>query len=270
MMGKLGEVNSERSEYGLVSIIMPAYNTVSYIKSSIASVLSQTYEDWELIVVDDGSTDGTVEAVEGIQDGRVRLLRNSSRSGAAESRNRALREMRGRWVAFLDSDDEWLPEKLEHQLGFMTSNGYSFSYTDYRTMDEAGNISKEVITGPNIVDKRRMYCYCYPGALTVVYDTSVIGLVQVADIPKNNDYAMWLQVVEHSPAYRLPEILAVYRHRSGSISSGSKLGLIKHHYVLFHKACGFKKNKAFIYTMRNLFFGLHKKVYYKYQVPINK
>ncbi|WCM69761.1 glycosyltransferase [Clostridium perfringens] len=117
----------------LVSIIMPSYNTAKYISETIESVQSQTYPFWELIIVDDCSTDNTDEVVKPyLLDDRIRYLKNDSNSGAAISRNRALREARGRWIAFLDSDDVWLAEKLERQLNFMIKNNYKFTYTDYR------------------------------------------------------------------------------------------------------------------------------------------
>ena len=117
----------------LVSIIMPSYNTAEYIDNSIKSVLAQTYENWELIIVDDCSTDHTDAVVfPHLADKRIRYLQNEQNSGAAVSRNRALREAKGKWIAFLDSDDLWEPEKLERQLEFMIANGYKFSYTDYR------------------------------------------------------------------------------------------------------------------------------------------
>ena len=110
----------------LVSIIMPSYNTAKYIKASIDSVLAQTYPYWELIIVDDCSTDETDEVVAAYTDERIRYIKNEKNSGAAVSRNRALREAKGRWIAFLDSDDVWLPEKLEKQISFMKNNGYFF------------------------------------------------------------------------------------------------------------------------------------------------
>ena len=120
------------ADCGLVSIIMPSYNTAQYIADSIASVRAQTYQDWELIIVDDCSTDHTDEIVASfLEDARIRYLKNESNSGAAVSRNRALREAKGKWIAFLDSDDLWHPEKLEKQIAFMKTNGYHFTYTDY-------------------------------------------------------------------------------------------------------------------------------------------
>ena len=119
-------------EKGLVSIIMPSYNAEKYISAAIESVRKQTYSNWELIIVDDCSKDNTLEIVRGIQDERIRLYQNETNSGAAVSRNKALREARGEWIAFLDADDLWVPEKLDEQIKFMVENGYDFTYTDYR------------------------------------------------------------------------------------------------------------------------------------------
>jgi len=119
-----GEDGIERDE-GLVSIIMPSYNTAPYIKETIQSVLNQTYTNWELIIVDDCSTDNTKEIIEEINDERIRYFENEVNSGAAVSRNKALRETKGQWIAFLDSDDLWLPNKLAKQIEFMNSNNYS-------------------------------------------------------------------------------------------------------------------------------------------------
>ena len=116
----------------LVSVIMPSYNTASYISDSIKSVLAQTYSNWELIIVDDCSTDNTDAIVaEFLSDKRIRYYKNPYNSGAAQSRNRALREAKGRYIAFLDSDDLWLPEKLEKQIRFMQKNGFYFTYSCY-------------------------------------------------------------------------------------------------------------------------------------------
>lgn len=118
---------------GLVSVIMPSYNTEKFIAASVKSVISQTYQDWELIIVDDRSTDNTDEAVRPfLLDERIKYIKNDVNSGAALSRNRALREAKGKWIAFLDSDDLWTDDKIEKQVAFMKENGYGFSYTNYR------------------------------------------------------------------------------------------------------------------------------------------
>lgn len=249
----------------LVSIIMPSYNTRDYIGASIESVLAQTYENWELLIVDDCSTDDTDAVVAKFTDPRIRYLKNERNSGAAVSRNYALREARGRWIAFLDSDDLWEPEKLSRQLNFMKENGYSFTYTDYR-IQLNGIWQPHIITGPKVVNKWKMYNYCYFSTITVMYDRQKIGLVQIADLKKNNDYAMWLQIIEKSKCYRLPQCLSYYIKREGSISSGSKLKLIKHHYILYRK--GLEKNAfvSWVLTVNNLFWGVLKKLFYKKKI----
>lgn len=249
----------------LVSIIMPSYNTAKYISDSIKSIIAQTYKNWELIIVDDCSSDDSVEVIKSFNEPRIRLLQNKKNSGAAISRNYALREAKGKWIAFLDSDDTWVPEKLTKQIKFMKKHNYSFSFTDYRICLN-GKWLPYINTGPNVVNKRKMYNYCYFSTITVMYDREKIGLIQIADLKKNNDYAMWLKAIEKSKAYRLPECLSYYIKHDGSVSSGSKLKLIKWHYLLFRK--GMNKNAIIsgILTLNNLVHGVWKKVYYKKMV----
>lgn len=244
----------------LVSIVMPAYNSERFIGAAICSVLNQTYHDWELLVVDDCSTDNTREVVRSFADGRIRLLCNSENSGAAMSRNRAIREAKGRWIAFLDSDDLWHPSKLEKQISYMEENRLPFTCTYYCCVDEDGTISNDVITAPQHIGKKMMYRYCYPGALTVVYDSDAVGLVQICDLRKNNDYAMWLQVIERAQLVCLESCLAIYRRRAGSISSGSKVLLLQHHYILFRRGLRCGRLKSLLYMGRNVFFGVGKKL----------
>lgn len=250
----------------LVSIIMPSYNTGKYIKDSIESVISQTYTNWELLIVDDCSTDNTDDVVAQFSDDRIKYLKNEINSGAAISRNRALREAKGKWIAFLDSDDIWHAEKLECQLAFMKEHGYAFTFTDYR-IQLNGNWLPYINTGPDVVNKRKMYNYCYFSTITVIYDVDVIGLIQIPNLRKNNDYAMWLQAIEKSNAYRLPKCLSYYIKHDDSISGGSKLKLIKWHYILFKE--GQKRNPfvSLVLTCNNLVHGVVKK--YKYKRIVN-
>ncbi len=247
----------------LVSIIMPSYNTGRFIKESIESVLSQTYSDWELIIVDDCSEDDTDDVVSPyLADSRIIYLKNEKNSGAAVSRNRALKEAKGKWIAFLDSDDIWESNKLQKQIEFMTDNGYHFSYTNYVEIDEKSNLNGKKITGPAHISKCKMYAYCWMGCLTVMYDAEKVGLIQIADIKKNNDYAMWLKVCKKADCHLLDETLAKYRKRGGSISNNGYLKLIKWHYRLFRRADG--KNPFFsaFLTFGNLVFGVVKKIIY--------
>ena len=162
---------------GLVSIIMPSYNTAKYIGESIRSVQNQTYENWELIIIDDCSTDNSEEILKkySLEDNRICYLKNEKNSGAAVSRNRGLRKAKGKWIAFLDSDDLWDKEKLEKQINFMLKNDYAFTFTDYR-IQLNGEWLPYIYTAPNIVTKRKMYNYCYFSTITVMYDLSLIHI----------------------------------------------------------------------------------------------
>ncbi|MBQ7931688.1 MAG: glycosyltransferase family 2 protein [Clostridia bacterium] len=247
----------------LVSIIMPSYNTGRFIRETVESVLAQTYTDWELLIVDDCSTDNTDEVIrEYFSDPRIRYIKNEENSGAAVSRNRALREARGKWIAFLDSDDLWEPEKLEKQIRFMQENGYHFSYTNYIEIDETSVPNGRSVTGPKKITKSGMYNYCWPGCLTVMYDAEKVGLIQIEDIKKNNDYAMWLKVCRTADCYLLDESLARYRKRSGSISNHGYVKLIRWHYKLYREAEKRNPPVSLVLTVRNLFFGVMKKIIY--------
>lgn len=247
----------------LVSIIMPSYNTSQYIAETIQSVIDQSYQNWELIIVDDCSTDNTDYVVSKINDQRITFLKNKKNSGAAVSRNRALREAKGKWIAFLDSDDLWKPDKLEKQIQFMKKNNYSFSYTNYEEIDVNGNDTYVKVTGPKRITKTGMFNYCWPGCLTVMYDASKIGLIQIHDIKKNNDYAMWLKVCQKADCYLLDEYLAKYRKgRSGSISTHSIKTMISWHYKLYRETEEMGAVKSLFNTGRNLVFGFYKKIRY--------
>ena len=247
----------------LVSIITPSYNTAKFIGKTIESVQAQTYQNWEMIIVDDCSTDNTDDVVTGyMNDKRIKYIKNVKNSGAAVSRNKALREAKGKWIAFLDSDDLWSREKFEKQISFMKKNGYFFSYTNYEEIDEKDYSLGVKVTGPKKVSKQRMYNYCYPGCLTVMYDVEHIGLVQIKDIKKNNDYAMWLEVCKKADCRLLDEYLGKYRKRTGSISRHGIKTMIVWHYKLWHEAEGKNLIVSFWYTGRNLIFGFLKKKKY--------
>lgn len=248
---------------GLVSIIMPSYNTASYIAESIQSVIDQTYKDWELIIVDDFSTDKTDEVVKQFSDERIKYLKNEKNSGAAVSRNTALIEAKGKWIAFLDSDDLWMPDKLEKQIAFMEKNGYRFSYTQYEEMNAEGQRTGVTVSGPKKITKNGMFNFCWPGCLTVMYDRDYIGDIQIADIKKNNDYAMWLKVCRKADCHLLDEVLAKYRRgRAGSVSSHSIKTMIGWHYKLFREAEQENVIISVLNTARNMAFGLYKKKRY--------
>lgn len=248
----------------LVSIIMPSYNTADYIAESINSVIAQTYSNWELIIVDDCSTDNTDDVVKSyLCDSRIIFLKNEKNSGAAISRNRALRQAKGKWIAFLDSDDLWHPRKLELQINYMRKNGYHFSYTDYYQINQDSNKTGIWVTGPRKVSKMGMYCYCWPGCLTAMYDREHVGMIQIYNIKKNNDYAMWLKVCKEADCYLLNKKLGYYRRgRKGSISTQSVFTLIKWHYYLFRKAEKMNALCSAFWTCVNMLCGVYKKKVY--------
>ena len=250
---------------GLVSIIMPSWNTGKFIAETIQSVIAQTYENWELLIVDDCSTDDTDDVVASFKDARIRYFHNEKNSGAALTRNRAMREAKGEWIAFLDSDDLWMPEKLEHQISFMKKNGYSLSYTEYEKIDEDSKKMNIYVSGPEKVDKRKMYNYDYIGQLTMMYSAKEFGLIQIKDIKKNNDYAIRLQLYKKpgTCAYLLKENLAKYRIRSVSISHDKFRRKFRSHYDLFHTCDEKTVVVAVWFTCWNMFYGLLKKKRYE-------
>lgn len=250
---------------GLVSIIMPSWNTGKFITETIQSVIDQTYTNWELLIVDDCSTDNTEELVASFKDDRIKYFRNKKNNGAALTRNRALREAKGEWIAFLDSDDLWMAEKIEKQLAFMKENGYTLSFTEYEKIDEESKPLNIYVSGPEKVNKRKMYNYDYIGQLTMMYSAKKFGLIQIKDIKKNNDYAIRLQLYKKNGtcAYLLKENLAKYRVRKVSISHDKFRKKFKSHYDLFHMCDEKPVAVALWYACWNMFFGLLKKKKYE-------
>lgn len=252
---------------GLVSVVMPSFNTEKYIKDAIDSVLRQTYNNIELIVVDDCSTDNSVDIVKKYDDPRIQLIVNKCNKGAAFSRNIALKKSKGEWIAFLDSDDIWEPKKLEEQIKFMANSNCWFSYTDYREFKDNVNNCIAIVSGPDTISKLDMYKYCWPGCLTVMYNAKKIGIVQASLISKNNDYAMWLCLIKNAKCLRLNEILANYRkYRNGSISSDNITKLIKSHYILYRRSEGFGICLSIFCCIVNLIYGTIKKIFYRRKV----
>lgn len=252
---------------GLVSVIMPNYNTAEFLPAAIESVLNQTYTNWELIIADDCSTDESLKVIQSYSDGndKIKLFKNEKNYGAAHMRNLALREAKGEWIAFLDSDDLWSENKLEKQVAFMEENGYDFSYTEYGRTNEKNELLGEKITGPKVVTKGKMFRYCYVGCLTVMYRHEKIGLVQIDERVGNgrNDYALWLKVCKMADCYLLAENLATYRLRTHSLSHRSFFTLLRYQYELFRYGEEKTIVGALYFTARNLFYGFLKKIFYK-------
>ncbi len=244
----------------LVSIITPVHNDGPYIGKTIDSVLAQTYGVWELIVVDDGSTDNSTQIIKSYNDRRIRYFRNDKSMGAAYARNRAIREAKGEYIAFLDGDDWWAPSKLEHQLDFMQTLKIDFSCTAYYRCLEEASEDPSIITAPYVISRKRMIRCDYIGCLTAMYNAKNIGLIQISNsIKKRNDYAMWLHVSQKAYCYYLDEPLSYYRVRHNSISRISGWRLIRYHKILFRTELHYSWLHSWFCAFRNAFWSVKKK-----------
>lgn len=209
----------------IVSIITPTYNSAPTIEATIKSVIAQSYPYWQLIIVDDASTDGTVNIIKKWQavDTRISFIQLNENRGAAVARNTAIKASTGRYIAFLDSDDQWQSDKLLKQLQFMTHNQASLSFTAYQKIDLNGN-SIGYMGVPKQVDYTTLLKSNVIGCLTAIYDTNAIGRVYMPEIRTRQDYGLWLFILREktSVAHGLNEVLATYLIRNNSISADKK------------------------------------------------
>lgn len=242
----------------LVSIITPMHNDSAFVRQTIESVLNQTYQNWEMIIVDDCSTDGSSEIVSLYNDERIRLFRNEENMGAAHSRNVALKNATGDYVAFLDADDWWAPNKLERQIKFMQDLDIHFSCTAYYRVQSTG--FKVIGTAPYVISKKRMRKCDYVGCLTAMYDRKAVGLIQVVpSIKKRNDYAIWLEVSKKYNCYFLAEPLAYYRIRQNSLSRIPAIKLLRYHKYLFRKQLRYSWIRSWFCALRNGYYSYQKR-----------
>ena len=249
-----GKMNSDE----LVSVITPLYNGEKFIKATIESVISQSYENWEMIIVDDCSKDTGPRIVERYieKDNRIKLVKLSENSGGAVSRNKAIEEAKGKYIAFLDSDDLWQPEKLKKQVRFMEENDYNFTYTWYEKINEKGNLLNKIVKSKDKITYKGLLKCNQIGCLTAIYNQEKLGKIYMPLIRKRQDYALWLQILKQVDyGYCLEENLAQYRLVKDSISS-NKLNLIKYNWKLFREIESMGKLRALYY----LFFNILKKI----------
>lgn len=219
----------------LISIITPTYNCGKFIGETIETVLNQTYKNWEMIIVDDASKDDTEEVVSTYKDPRIRYIRLTENSGAAIARTRAMQEAKGKYMAFLDSDDLWKSNKLEAQIKFMKKNNYNFVCSSYEQIDEQGNKNGKIIKCKKKVDYNGALLSCPVGNSTVMYNVQKLGKFEVPNIRKRNDDALWLKMLKKERyIYGQDEVLMEYRIRQNSISS-NKLDLVKYHWYLYRE-----------------------------------
>lgn len=226
----------EKQQGDLVSIIMPTYNCGGFIGYALESVITQTYSNWEILIVDDCSTDNTAETVARFikRDERIKYIKLEKNSGAAIARNKAIEMAVGEYIAFLDSDDLWKPQKLEKQISFMKRNLYNFTCTSYTKVDEQGEFLNRTIEAENKSDYYGVLKTC-PGNSTVIYNANKLGKFLIPDIKKRNDYVMWLQIIKKEGyLFGIQEPLGSHRIRSGAISS-NKFDLIKYHWKIYRE-----------------------------------
>lgn len=208
-----------------VSIIMPCYNSEKFIKDAIESVLKQTYQNWELIIIDDNSTDNSTIIVESYKrkDFRIKLLKNSNNTRMpATPRNIGILSANGRYIAFLDSDDIWYPSKLENQIPLFKDEKCAVVYSYYKKMSENGNVSPAIIKSPKTVTFNQLLNGDCIGNLTGIYDTYKVGKVFQKEIHAE-DYLMWLEILNKGYiAKNTNSVEAMYRISLTS-TSGNKL-----------------------------------------------
>lgn len=222
---------------GLVSIIMPMYNSEKYLRESIESVLAQTYSNWELLIIDDFSKDQSLSIAKSYveKDPRIRLLSNDRRIGMPSApRNVGVQAAKGRYISFLDSDDVWFPQKLEQQVALFADNRTAIVYSNYEKIDEFGNRCNRLVVAPPYATYRSLLGGNVIGNLTGIYDTKKVGKAIIKDI-HHEDYAMWLSILKQGyNAQNTGTTLASYRETAQSVSS-NKLKVTTWQWYIYRK-----------------------------------
>lgn len=233
----------------LVSIITPLYNSQAFITQTINSILEQSYTNWELLLIDDGSKDKTIEIAKAftLKYNNIVLLKNEVNSGAAISRNRGIMEAKGDFIAFLDADDLWKPQKLEKQIAFMQAEDCDVCFSSYEQVDEQGKPLNKMIKALPVLNYRKYLKSNYIGNLTGIYNAKKLGKITSLNLRKRQDWLLWLNAIKTSgkPAKGIQESLAFYRVRDDSMSS-NKLELLKHNYWVYKKGLGFSTLKSLL------------------------
>lgn len=254
-----------------VSIITPVFNAEKYLSICIDSVIAQSYQDWELILCDDCSSDGSVGLIEAyaFKEERITLIKSPINQGAGVARNKALELAGGRFIAFLDCDDFWHPEKLEKQLNFLNQGGFALVFCQYFVVIGNSKEPKYIIRSPKKVSYRRMLCNDYIGFLTVLYDTVHIKKQFMPEIRRRQDWAYKLKLLEKVDfAYGIQEPLAFYRVGNSSLSS-NKLKLLKYNFSVYNNELGYSKLASFALMIIFLFHYFQYKFTSKKIVNIN-
>jgi glycosyltransferase involved in cell wall biosynthesis len=242
-----------------VSIITPSYKSERFISQTIESVLAQTYQNWEMIIVDDVSPDNSNKIIEEYikQDSRIKLIKLEKNSGPAIARNRAIEEAQGRYIAFLDADDLWMPEKLEKQIKFMTDNDLAFTYSSYDLIDEDGNDLGSFVT-KEFISYEGMLKTCSVGCLTAIYDTKKLGKVYMPNILKRQDYGLWLKILKEIKTTKgMLEPLATYRILKNSVSS-NKIKAAQYQWKIYREVEKLNIFQSVYYFIQYAYHGVMK------------
>lgn len=246
----------------LVSIITPSYNSEKTLMETFESIKKQTFSNWEWLIIDDHSSDSSFDMAKklALNDKRIIALQTKANSGAAAARNLGIEQAKGRYIAFLDSDDMWKPTKLEDQIKYMVETGASFVYSDYDILFPDGKI-KTFSPKASKATYKLLLKKCDIGCLTAMYDSQTLGKkFMPLDTPKREDYATWLDITRSGiVAYRVPKNLAIYRIQSSSVSH-NKWKLPKFHFNVYKKHEKFNFFKSLYY----LFIHSFNKVFNKY------
>ncbi|WP_108245598.1 glycosyltransferase family 2 protein [Muricauda brasiliensis] len=240
----------EDCKYHLVSIVTPVYNSEKYLAQNIKSVQLQTHTSLEHILVDDCSTDNSAQIIKHFaeKDNRIRYVKLSENSGAGVARNKAIELAKGDYIAFLDSDDLWYPDKLKKQLAFMQANNYPFTFTAYDKIDIAGKLlGKQVNAKRKVTYKSALYKNPI-GCLTVIYSISFFGKQYMPKIRKRQDYALWLKLLKKTDAYGIQQCLSSYRVGNESISS-NKFKLLTYEWRIYRDIEGLSRMKSVFYLI---------------------
>jgi len=245
----------------VVSVITPVWNAAATLSEAVASVQAQTEPAWEMILIDDGSTDGSRALAERLaaEEPRLRVIGFPVNRGAAAARNAGIRAARGRFIAFLDADDRWYPEKLKLQLVFMVREGVPFVFASYRRIDPAGR-PLGIVRAPARVSFQDALGGNAIGCLTAVYDARFFGQVAMPDLRRRQDYGLWLELLRRTPhAAGLPEVLADYRVQPGSLSA-NKLKAARATWTVLREVAGLPRARASWYFLRYAQGALRKRL----------
>lgn len=243
----------------LVSIITPLYNSERFISDCVESVLQQTYKNWEMIIVDDCSTDSSFILANKFaeKDSRIKVFQLNNNSGSGVARNKAIKESQGSVIAFLDSDDIWHSQKLSRHLKAMFQAKAAFSHTTYSYMSENGKkLKKKLKVSNDWVDYQALLKRTEISCLTAMYDVRVVGKVYMPAYRRKQDYALWLEILKRGhKSFPLNECLAWYRQVEGSATS-KKSSLIIKHYFFLRQTQSLSRSASLYYTFHWLINGI--------------